>query len=1077
MTTDVSRETKLAILRLMLQSRIGDEVEQALKRRGQGHFQLSSEGHEGLAGVALAMKKEDWLHPHYRDRAIVLGRGVTQEECFLDFYSKADSPTGGRQMPVHYSSRRYRIVSLSSPVATNMLQAVGMAMSLKERKVPEVIVASIGDASTREGETHEAIAQAGIDKLPIVFLIEDNRWGISTPTTGKTFWTLPHGLAKDADGTEWFLGCRVDEVDGLDPVAVYQASAKAIERARCGDGPTCLIARVERIKSHSSSDDQRVYRSAEELKEVTAKDPVRHYIQRCVQEKLLTHPELDALKASIKAEVEAAAARAQQAAEPDPNTIKGSAFAKLPDGLPGHEQHLPHFLSKRSGGLTMAQCIDHTLEQEMRLNSRICVFGEDIEDPKGDVFGATRGLSRQFPGRVQNSPLAEATIVGSAVGRALMGDLPVAAIQFIDFIGPGMNQLFNEVSTMHWRSVGQWNCPMVIMAPCGAYLPGLGPWHSQTNEAVYAHLPGVHVVMPSSPGDAAGLLRFALRCNRPVLYLYPKALLHGAEDTVQEPSVDCIVPFGQARVVREGRDVTLVAWGNCVTLCRAAATQASKEGVEAEIVDLRTITPWDSRAVFKSVIKTGRLIVVHEDNRTCGFGAEVIAETIGSAFEQLRAVPMRVTKTDDHIPYNYAMELAILPSVDGVLRAMREQVRQDLRPGRKVIDAGPGIGTVAAAIRKSERAMAPVVVPAPAIAPAAAVAPEMPPAVSETSEIQHIDILVPRQSPTDEDATLVRYLVDVGQPVKTGTPLLEMEANKGSFEVESTHDGVVAKLHAKPGERVKVETPVLTLDVAVAAGSPVPSAHVSARLTPPLIKEQLISPAQMQVGALALKSQHEIPTVSVECEVDLTNAAKQREQLKREFETRFGLRPTFTHMILWALVKAMMEEKHQGFRGRLAPTADRLLIEPHANIGFAAVGPNEDLYSPVVRSADKLTFVEFMRRVHELTEKVRSGNIAAADLQGASVTLTNIGAFDATSGTPFIIPGQLAMLTSGTVLERPRVVANSGNGDGKHLVEPRMLLNLKLVFDHRPFNGSHSASFLRTIKHILEEMDLKTLMA
>ncbi|HYF52186.1 MAG TPA: thiamine pyrophosphate-dependent enzyme [Planctomycetota bacterium] len=1063
----VTSEIKLELLKLLLKARMNDEAEQALKRRGQGHFQMSCEGHEALGAMALAMKQGDWLHPHYRDRAIVMGRGITHEDIFLDYYSKASGPSAGRQMPEHYNSRRHRIVSLSSPVATNLLQAVGMAMSLKERKIPEVVVASIGDASTREGESLEAFAQAGVDNLPIVFLIEDNRYGISTPTEGKTFWTMPHGLATAQDGSQWFYGCKVDLVDGLDPIAVYQKSLGALERARSGQGATCLVARVERLKSHSSSDDQRIYRSPQELAAAAARDPVKQYVNRCVKEGLITQAELDKIKEDIQAEIDAALERARSAPEPDPTSIKGTAFAKLPDDLPTKEQYLPQYLSKKSGGLTMAQCIDLTLEQEMRRSDRICLFGEDIEDPKGDVFGTTRGLSKQFPGRVKNSPLAEATIVGSGVGRAIMGDVPVAAIQFIDFMGPGLNQLFNEVVTLYWRSMGQWNCHMIMTAPYGAYLPGLGPWHSQTNEAIYAHLPGLHIVIPSSPGDAAGLLRYALRCNRPVLYLYPKALLHSAEDTVEEPSTDCIVPFGQARIVREGRDVTMVTWGNCVNLCRSAAAQAAKEGIEAEIVDLRTIIPWDIKTVLQSVVKTGRLLVVHEDAKTGGFGAEIISEIVGTSFEQLRAVPMRVTKSDDHNPYHYNLELAILPSADGILKALRELQRQDLRPGRRAFDSHVGIGVGAAA------ASEPVISQPAPVASMYEIEEETSTPTTASAAVASgpgtVDIMVPRQSPTDEDATVVKYLVQVGQKVKTGTPLVEMEANKGSFEVESTHDGVVKALNSKPGERVHVEsTSLVTLDV---EGAPSRAAE-SARTKAPQ-RAIVLPPSQLQVGALALKSQHEIPTVSVECEVDLTEVWNQREKLKKEFDSKHGVKATYTQFILWSMVHAMLDPKNEGFRGRLTPAADRLLIDENVNVGFAAVGPGESLYSPVIKKANALKFPEFAKRMQELTEKVRAGQVQAADLQGATVTLTNIGAFEATSGTPFIIPGQLAMLTAGSILERPRFAAGA---DGKRQLEPRRLLNLKLVFDHRPFNGSHAASFLRTIKHTLEELKLQELL-
>jgi pyruvate/2-oxoglutarate dehydrogenase complex dihydrolipoamide acyltransferase (E2) component len=320
---------------------------------------------------------------------------------------------------------------------------------------------------------------------------------------------------------------------------------------------------------------------------------------------------------------------------------------------------------------------------------------------------------------------------------------------------------------------------------------------------------------------------------------------------------------------------------------------------------------------------------------------------------------------------------------------------------------------------------------------------------------------------------VVRYLVSVGQKVKPGTPLVEMEANKGSFEVESTHEGTVSKLHQKAGDRIRVEsTTLVTLE---ASGGTAPAEGRKQAPAVSDVKAFPISPAQMQVGALALKSQLEIPTVSVECEVDLTQVVRQREALKVQFEKTLKFRPTYTHMILWSLVRAMLDPKHEGFRGRLTPAADKLLVEKHVNIGFAAVGPNENLYSPVIKNADSLKFIELAKRVHEMTEKVRAGEINSADLQGATVTLTNIGAFEATSGTPFIIPGQLAMLTAGSILERPRFVSSNGK-DSKRVVEPRMLLNIKLVFDHRPFNGSHAAGFLRTIKHGLETLNLEDLL-
>jgi len=1051
---------RLKLLRWMLASRLTDEGELTLKRRGLGHFQLSSLGHEALAGVALAMHEGDWLHPHYRDRAICIGRGMTIEQFFLDYFAKRDSGTGGRQMPSHYNSRRHRIVSLSSPVATNMLQAVGMAMSLKERGVPEVVVAGSGDAATRSGETLEAIQHAGIEKLPVVFTIADNRWGISTCTTGKTFWTQPRSLYKDADGSLWFMSCRVEMADGLDPEKVYEASAIAMERARSGDGPTILVLNTERLGSHSSSDDQRIYRDAKELAEMAQRDPVKNYVEKLTKSGFVTAAQVEAMKAEIQAEVDAAGTRAKSAPDPDPAQVRNSAFAPLPEALPHTEQGLPALLPKRNGGLTMAQCISLVLSQEMRRNPRISLYGEDVEDPKGDVFSTTKGLSTEFAGRVRNSPLAEATIMGSAVGRAILGDLPVAAIQFVDFMGPALNQLLNEVITMYWRSKGDWNCPMVVMAPYGAYLPGLGPWHSQTNEAFFAHMPGMHVVIPSSPGDAAGLLRYALQCNRPVLFLYPKALLHGAEETVKEPGNECLVPFGKARVVRQGRDVTLVTWGNCVAISRQAAQRAAQDGVETEILDLRTIVPWDLQAVLDSVARTGRLLVVHEDAKTCGMAGEIIAEVVAAMHERLLAPPLRVTKTDDHNPYQFALELSILPSVDSVADTLRHLGTLRSRAGESAKPSG-----------YASAGFAPVPPVSAAVSPRSSQRTEAPVAKAASGGPARVPVVVPKQSPTDEDATVIGFKVKVGETVKAGSPLVEMEANKGSYEIESPHGGKIVELHVREGERVRVNTPLLTIETSEAdtqghsheaAGGP---ANVEVRLTP----------AQIQVGALALKSQREIPTVSVETEADITELVKQREALQKEFEAKFHVHVTITHLILWALVQTLKDEQHRNFRGRLDSTGEVLLVAPHVNVGFAAISQGDDLFAPVIREAGRLNIAELVKRARELTESVRTGSINTHALQGATVTLTNIGAFDATRGAPFVIPGQLAMLCAGSVLPRPRYTNKPGS-KGELVAELRQTVSLNLVFDHRPFNGSHAAGFLRAIKTRLQALDLKQLM-
>ncbi len=1022
-------DLRLKFLETMLRSRESDRAEQALKREGAVDFQLSSEGHEALAALAFAMRPEDYLHPHYRDRAIVLGRGFSLEEIFLDFFAKAAGPSKGRQMPVHYNSRERRIVSISTPVSTQMLQAAGMAMSLKERNVAEVVVTTIGDAATREGEFYEAVAVAVTDNLPVVFVIEDNGYGISTPTEGRTFWTMKSSLARDASGAEYFHGCPLKKTSGLDPDLVYAEALRAIENARAGGGPAILVCRVERLKSHSSSDDQTAYRSKEELDAISARDPVTTYTARCLADQILTQTELDALTNRIRGEVSSALEKARCSPEPDIRQEDDALFPSWPADLSVEEVLLPAPLAKEKGGKTMAQCIDIVLEQEIERGGRVFIYGEDIEDPKGDVFGVTRNLSRKFPGHVRNSPLAEATIVGVAAGRALLGDTAVAAIQFVDFMGPGMNQLMNEVTTFYWRSGGQWNCPVVLMAPCGGYLPGVGPWHSQTNEAVFAHLPGLCVAIPSTPGDAAGLLRTALRCRRPVLFLYPKRLLHGASGTVESPNVNCLVPFGKARFVRRGDDVTIVSWGNVVGIAEAAAGKAAEKGVSAEIIDLRTITPWDQSAVIESVRKTGRLIVAHEDAKTSGFGAEVIAE-VASAGVLVRP-PIRIAKPDTFNPYNVQLELGLLPKEQDIFEAL--------------LSLG--------------RSQSPQPAPEPEI---------MRPTAN--AEQKSVIIVVPRQSPTDEDARLAAFLVRVGDAVRAGQVLAELESNKGTFELTSPCEGRVKTFFAEAGATVLVGTNLIEIETTTDGTSQ--PAQVDSPKSVPHTKRIVLSPAQLQVGRLAAQSLHEIPQSSVEMEIDLTNLELTIGPWLTRFEETNGFRPGRTSLFLWAVTKSIMQEEHARFRGHLSHDNRELIVPETVNIAFAAVGPGEDLYTPVIQHAEVLSFADMARQVHDLTDAVRQGTIRAEDLQGASLTLSNIGRYGVAIGTPFVIPGQTAILACGTIQRRPGIDGD----DGRMVPSVRYVVHMRLAFDHRPVNGSHAARFLHEISVNLESLRVEELV-
>lgn len=1039
-------ELRRRILRLMLETRACDDAEIAMKRRGLGQFQLSSAGHETLAVIPLVLRDQDWIMPHYRDRALLLARGLTPEDFFRDYLAKQDSMTGGRQMPYHVTARAHRITSISSPVGTHFLQAVGMAESLRARNQDEIVVALTGDASTREGEILEGMLEAAVRQLPVLFVVEDNGYGISTRTEGRTFWSVPHALAERTDGHGYSLGCPVEIVNGLDPESLYAAAASAVERLRAGNGPYCIVAQLDRMGSHSSSDDQRQYRSHEELERIVQRDPVRTYTDRLLTDGTLTAGELDKLRRDIAMEVEEALQRAQAATDPVPAQSRDGLFAPLPIDLPTQEVRRPAIKTTAEGGLTMGQCLNRVLAQELARNPRLHLTGEDVEDPKGYVFGVTRGLSTQFPGKVVNSPLAEATILGVSAGHALAGDTAVAAIQFVDFIGPGLNQLFNEIPTMYWRSKGEWNCPVVVFSPCGAYLPGLGPWHAQTGEGVFAHIPGLHVVMPSTPADGAGLLRFALRCNRPVVFLYPKALLFSLEETVEVPSPDYVVPFGLARTARPGRDVTVVAWGNGVPLALRAAQSLAAQGTEAEVLDLRSLSPWDLPAVQASVRRTGRLLVVHEDNRTCGLGGEIVAEVCEREMSSLRAAPRRLTRPDRHLPYHYALEQDVLPQEADIVGS----VLQMLADHRSV--SSPSIS-------KTQ-------IP-PAHSPAPARSVQVPSTSASATASRRLAVVVPKQSPTDEEATVIRFHVREGQEVQTGTILIEMEANKGSFEIESPHPGKVIELRANEGERVRIGSTVLYLEVSKSVG--LEELDRLGEPGVPAIKEIRLTPPQLQVGALAVKSLHEIPSVSVECEVDLTNVAHAREQLRTEFVKHWGVQVSYTHLILWAMAQAIKEERNEGFRGRLDEKAERLLISPNVTLGLAIVGRNEDLYSPVLRRADHMSLHDIVRRVKDLTTAVREGQVNVTDLYGATITLTNIGPLQGERGTPFVLPGQVAMMAAGSLIKRPRYVTQGGT----LVLEPRDVMCLKVVFDHRPFNGTHAMSLLRSVRDHLESMDLR----
>jgi 2-oxoisovalerate dehydrogenase E1 component len=643
---------KVDLLRTMMLSREGDRREGILMRQGKGWFQVPGMGHEALAAIAYHLRPDDYLFPTYRDRALMLARGMTTREIALDFMARAGSSSDGRNMPAHYSSRALNVFSVATPTGAQCLPAVGAAWGIKLAGDDRVVVCTIGDAATRQGEFYEAVCHAIQESLPIVFVVEDNQYGISTPTRHM----LPMRLhVFDERWVVYVNGRYADEV--------YEKSGEAIRKARTGGGPTILWCEIDRLSSHTSADDHRVYRPADEIEAMFERDPIRLLAEQLIAEGALTQAQYEQMQADITREVDAIYQEVERVPLPDPAHVLDHLYGEPP----AHYQPLP--LEVESEPTTMVAAFNRTFHAAMETFDTIVVFGEDIEDPKGGVFGFTKGLSSKYPERVRNSPLAEATIVGTAVGLAAMGYRPVFEIQFIDFITPGFHQLVSQIATLRWRSKGEWKCPLVIYSPYGAYLPAGGMWHSQSNDGWWAHTPGIRVAIPSTPEDIAGLFWAAIQDDDPTMFLIPKHIFR-----VRMPvQAYRAIPFGKAAIRREGTDVTVVAWGNTLELAFQAAEQFAQQGVSLEIIDPRTLVPFDWETVEQSLAKTGRLVVIHEDNRTCGFGQAIITEmtSVPERFNLLLSPPQLVARYDVHIPFCPELEYAVLPDLARVMRAIQ----------------------------------------------------------------------------------------------------------------------------------------------------------------------------------------------------------------------------------------------------------------------------------------------------------------------------------------------------------------------------------------------------------------------
>jgi 2-oxoisovalerate dehydrogenase E1 component len=685
----LSAKDLLGAYRTMVLSRRLDDKEIQLKNQSLIFFQISGAGHEAVLTAAGMLLKpgHDWFHPYYRDRALCLTLGMTPLEMLLSAVGAKDDPnSGGRQMPSHWGHKHLNIISQSSPTGTQCLHAIGTAEAgrLYEKvtaiegrearyRPDEVTYISIGEGTTSEGEFWESLNSACTLKLPVVFLIEDNGYAISVPVEVQTAGGDISKLVAS------FPGLLVQSIDGTDFLGSYKAMSAAIGYARARKGPALVHAKVIRPYSHSLSDDEKLYKTADERAAEAKRDPITRMAALLVADGVATEAELKDIGREVDAQVLAAADAAIKAEKPARDTA--ARFVYSPDVDPASAAFSTEARSEGKPD-TMVAAINRTLKDEMARDPRIVVFGEDVADcsresalesvpGKGGVFKVTHGLQRAFGStRVFNSPLAEANIIGRAVGMAVRGIKPVVEIQFFDYIWPAMMQLRDEMSMMRYRSNNAFSCPMVIRTAIGGYLRGGAPYHSQSGESIFAHCPGIRIVFPSNARDAAGLLRTAIRCDDPVLFLEHKHLYRQTYNKGEYAGPDYMVPFGKAAVRREGSDVAVLTWGALVQRSLLAAQQAEKDGISVMVVDLRSIMPFDWDTIVTAVRRTNRVIIAHEDQLTCGFGAELAARIADELFEHLDAPIRRVAALDAPVAYFPDLEEVILPQSADVLKAI-----------------------------------------------------------------------------------------------------------------------------------------------------------------------------------------------------------------------------------------------------------------------------------------------------------------------------------------------------------------------------------------------------------------------
>ncbi|MEO0453539.1 MAG: thiamine pyrophosphate-dependent enzyme [Verrucomicrobiota bacterium] len=1022
---------KLRILHAMVQARESDRREGILSRQGKGWFQIGSMGHEALGAIATGLGQDDYIFPHYRDKALVFARGLSVKEVALGFFAKRESSSGGRQLPGHFSSREHHVWSMPSPTGSNLLPACGVAWGMRLDGHDDVVIACVGDAGMRQGEFYEAVAFAHQMQLPVVFVVEDNQMGISTETNQTN--PLRLGL---------FNQDIVLHVNGRSVDDVFSGASMAIHRVRSKEGPCILWCELDRLCSHSSSDDQRIYRKSEEIDAMFSRDPIEELAAGLVQDGELTEKSWEQWHEEIQNEVVQAYEIAENSIDPQPSETMAEVIAPV--------EISDEVLFDHSGADRMLDAVNRVFHNALSKDRRTIFFGEDVQDPLGGVFKLTTGLSTDYPDRVFNSPLAEATIIGVGCGLASYGMRPVFELQFIDFVGPAWNQIVTNLSTLRWRTFGDWTCPMVVYAPYGAYLPGGGPWHSQSNESAFAHVPGIRVVVPSNPTDAAGLVQSAMQAEDPTIVLLPKHLLR-----VRMPISDEVkaIPFGKARQMREGWDLTLVCWGNTVEKAEEALQQM-EGSVSVDWIDLRSIQPWDKDAILESVKKTGRLLIVQEDNRSASIGQMIIAEVLGNeaCWSSLQSPPRLLAREDVHIGFHPNYEESCLPSGGEIAQAIFDLVYGQADQPRLVSNTSSDRNGHSGSNGAD--------------------------ASTEDHDMKKIPIKVPAIGEGLEEARILKFFKSPGDAVQRDELIYQLETDKAVVDIEAPHAGTLTDWAAEEDATVSIGATIGhieadiegEIDTSHEKGNPMGAMYntpseqamidqVQAKLSeeaPSGYEEIRLSDQQQILAGRLTRAARVVVPATIFQKASWSAISEAREKLRANPETE--------HITSFALATRCIVNaiaKHEVFRSSL-PRHSMLRIYEHVHLGVAVSLPDDDLTTAVVDNADTYDLSSYAKILKERVKEARDGEDQVR--HHTSVIVTSLTAMDIRDAIPVIVPPAMATLALSSPYEELSLV------DGE--VVSTKYLNLSLTIDHRVVNGARAASFLNDVRYEMEHVSL-----